>query len=242
MEFGSESHAEQFPTHYQGVINHIKQRSTTPKLENFSGEFAECFCKRSLGCWFPGFSRSGFSCVNLPMRTLRRNIPPKKQELQFPFPLRRWFWVALWVGLVCLASTGAGSQEVSARLLGPVLLWLYPGLSLWEATQAHFLLRKIAHVGQFFIFALLCWHAICKRPAWKISPLRLAAVILSVSLLLAGMSEGMQFFFVERAASWMDVGFDFLGAVLGTALAWSLALAARIWHSRPRAPGGRFGR
>ena len=138
----------------------------------------------------------------------------------FSLGLRRWLPVALWVGIVIYTSTSVGSVETTTKIARPLFLWFLPWLSEADARTLNIVVRKTMHVVQFLVFAFLIWRAVRLPPAWKVSCRRLCFAIVGASVMLGGLSEGIQVFYVERGASLGDVGLDVLGAVLGAAIIW----------------------
>jgi VanZ family protein/predicted phosphodiesterase len=160
----------------------------------------------------------------------------------FSLFLRRWLPVALWAGFVLYASTSVGSGNQSAHHLRPLLAWLFPWLASASYPDINFFTRKTAHVVQFMVYAALLWRGLRLPPAITVRTRSVVAWVLGSSLALGFLSEGIQLFSAQRTAQLADVGLDFAGAVLGTALV--LALGASIARrvppkSAPRPPEDR---
>ncbi|MDI1246530.1 MAG: VanZ family protein [Rhodoferax sp.] len=105
--------------------------------------------------------------------------------------------------LIGTQMPGALRAELEASLHSP---W---GLSSW----AHFV-----------IFAGMAAVTFAWPMAWPWHRVLLAA------LGLALLSEGLQFFAIDRHPRWVDVGIDLAGAVVGMGL-------VVLWEARPRADG-----
>lgn len=118
-------------------------------------------------------------------------------------------------------------QKFFIFYLAPIFVWMgfifllssIPNLKselpdLWDL-----ILRKVAHLGEFGILAFLMARAVFpygqkhKMPAWESA---LSVIILAV--LYAASDELHQTFVVGRTGSFMDVGVDGVGAILGTLL------------------------
>ena len=65
----------------------------------------------------------------------------------------------LWLAFIFFASTGEFSAENTSRIIRPLLLWLFPGISEERLALAHFLIRKAAHFTEYAILALLSARA-----------------------------------------------------------------------------------
>jgi VanZ family protein len=113
----------------------------------------------------------------------------------------RWLAVALWMGLIFVISS-------------------IPSLHGSANPSADFMLKKVAHVGEYAVLTTLLWWALqiyggSRNQAWM-----LAAV---VSTLYAISDEWHQTWVVGRYGSTRDVGYDALGVAL------SYALTLRPW-------------
>jgi VanZ family protein len=119
-------------------------------------------------------------------------------------------------------STDAFSSGHTSRLIGPFLLWLWPGLPDAAVESAVFWIRKTAHVTEYAVLAALWWRAL-RRPV-RLDPRPwswpLAGQALIGSALWAAADEIHQAFTVTRGASVRDVALDTAGAALGLLLLW----------------------
>jgi len=79
----------------------------------------------------------------------------------------------------------------------------------------------ISSAAHLVLFASMAWVA-SKHLAWP------APRILLVALALALMTEGLQFFAIDRHARLLDVGIDLAGAGLGIGVVWVAAQWARL--------------
>lgn len=82
--------------------------------------------------------------------------------------------------------------------------------ALQDASHSPFGLSSWAH---FALFA--CMSAVALLPPLRWSSLQVVLVGLALALL----SEGLQFFAIERHPRWLDVGIDMAGLLAGSALA-----------------------
>ncbi len=127
------------------------------------------------------------------------------------------------------ASSDQFSGRHTSRLIEPLMRWLIPGVTDATIGEVVFLVRKAAHLTEFGILAVLLWRAwrqvsLLSPPAWN---WRDAAVTVGGCALYAASDEFHQLFVPSRQASTRDVFLDTLGAALGLALLWSLALWRR---------------
>lgn len=139
----------------------------------------------------------------------------------------RYAPLILWMGFIFFASTGEFSASNTSRIIGPVLRWLFPGISEENLAWAHFITRKLAHFMEYAIFALLAARAFSSS-----SRARLRHRWFPVSLLLIVVyslsDEYHQSFVPTRGASIYDSLIDMAGGL--TAL-----LLYALWRKKGRA-------
>ncbi len=138
--------------------------------------------------------------------------------------LSRYGPVIVWVGFIFFASTGNLSASNTSRIIRPLLLWLFPGITDASLLQAHFLVRKTAHFAEYALLALLAARAFLTssngalRCRWHLAAFALVAAI-------ALLDEFNQSFNPARTGTIYDSLIDMSGGA--TALALVLA-----WRSR----------
>ena len=115
------------------------------------------------------------------------------------------------------ASTDLGASGGTSRFLGPLLRWLFPGLSAESVDLGVTIVRKAAHVTEYAILSALVWRAL--RKPLKVDPRpwswRLAGAALLVAGLYAASDEFHQSLVPSRMGSAVDVALDTSGAALG---------------------------
>jgi len=110
------------------------------------------------------------------------------------------------------------NRRVSAALLGLQLLALLVGTQMpgaWrsEGVQMLHAPSYFSSLAHFLIFAGMTMVAAMRPLAWPVKRILLAA------LLLALLTEGLQFLAVDRHPRWLDIGIDMAGTVAGLVLA-----------------------
>lgn len=135
---------------------------------------------------------------------------------------RYWLPVLLWMVVIFWMSSDAKSGEHSSRIVEPLLRWWMPGISPAGMDQAHFLVRKCAHLTEYAILGILVWRALV-RPKWR--QLRVwrwkpALLAVAISAAYAAGDEFHQSFVPTRGASVGDVMIDSCGAAIGMLLLW----------------------
>ncbi len=145
-----------------------------------------------------------------------------------------WFPALLWMGVIFFLSTDMGSSSHTSLILEPLLRWLKPDISAETLEQAHYLVRKGAHISEYALLAILWWRVLAHvhaegviRPAWFC-----ALIALLIATAYAATDEYHQTFVASRGASVHDVMIDASGALLGVALVllwrwWRIRLARR---------------
>ncbi len=108
-------------------------------------------------------------------------------------------------------------QQVSRVLLGLQLLALLVGTQMpnaWRngAVQAMHAPSWVSSTAHFVLFAGMAMVLAARPLAWPLARIVLAA------LALALLSEGLQFFAIDRHPRWLDVGIDLAGALAGVGL------------------------
>ena len=142
-----------------------------------------------------------------------------------------WLPVIIWMALIFLASSDALSSEHTSRILGPLLHWLFPNLSTDAVAEIVFEIRKLAHVMEYSLLALLLWRAFRQpvrrdpRP-WNWTDFRLA---LLCSTCYAGTDEFHQLFVPSREGCVRDVAIDTAGAAAALVLLWAMGRWRKHW-------------
>jgi VanZ family protein len=132
--------------------------------------------------------------------------------------LANWIAAVAWIVLIFLGSTDALSAEHTSRFLVPFLRWIDPDISWVAMDTIHTVIRKLGHVSEYAILAVLLWRAIGggKRSKTRISVL--VGLIWGACAILAASDEFHQSFVHSRMPSGHDVIIDAGGAVLGLSI------------------------
>lgn len=117
------------------------------------------------------------------------------------------------MGFIFWMSSGDFSEENTSRFIVPLLHLLSPGLSADHTDLIHKILRKSAHVFEYFVLGILLFHDFrgSSSQPWRLR-WSIHAVILVV--LYAVSDEFHQSFIASRTASLADVGIDSAGGIL----------------------------
>lgn len=141
----------------------------------------------------------------------------------------RYVWPALlWAGVICVFSTELFGAAETSRFLLPILRWLLPHASMDTLLELHHLIRKFAHVFEYFVLGLLVMRAIRgARTGWD---WRWVMGALGICVAWASLDEFHQVFVPGRTASPWDALLDSSAAM--AALVIFAALARRTTGSR----------
>jgi len=106
-------------------------------------------------------ARVGYGKAVTEQEEIRVRPAPAKKFAASSGRGRLWRYgpLALWLGFIFYASTGAMSASETSRVIGPLLRWLFPDISAASLAHAHFITRKLAHFAEYALLALLAARA-----------------------------------------------------------------------------------
>ena len=147
--------------------------------------------------------------------------------------IKYWLPPLAWMILIFSASGDARSYQHSSALFAPLLHWLFPQMSGAHIELIHHVFRKIGHLTEYALLALLLWRAI-RQPqtndrrsrAWRWDETGLSLVLV---FLYAASDEFHQIFVPTRTALVSDVLIDTCGGAIGLLLLWSIGKACKHW-------------
>jgi VanZ family protein len=129
--------------------------------------------------------------------------------------LKYWLPPVIWLGVIFVGSTDLMSAQHTSRFIVPFLRWLDPHLSWAAINTIHTVIRKLGHVSEYAILALLLWRALCSGSTLRTkTPILFGAVLLACAV-FAVVDEFHQSFVGSRTPSYRDVLLDIAGALLG---------------------------
>ena len=135
--------------------------------------------------------------------------------------VKYWLPVILWLGFTFLMSTKTFSAENTSRIIEPIVRFLFPSISHHGMILVHEIIRKLAHVTEYFILGILLFRAF-KGSLASPHSLRWAALSLLILVVAASGDEFHQMFVPGRTPSIIDVGIDSFGGFLAqcVSVAW----------------------
>ncbi|MHB1306963.1 MAG: VanZ family protein [Limisphaerales bacterium] len=137
----------------------------------------------------------------------------------------RFWWPAwVWMGFIFIGSTDLLSFPRTSRFLGPWLRWLNPDITPDGIAQVQFLIRKLAHLTEYAVLALLVTIGLSRTfRLWCLEwSARRAWMALTLCAAYAATDELHQAFVSSRTGSPVDVGIDICGAALALGMLWLL--------------------
>jgi len=153
---------------------------------------------------------STFGPTRFNVQTAMRRPEPRPLARRGP---ARFLPPVLWMGVIAIGSSSFLSGERTGQLMLAVLGQIAPGASPGLLETAHLGVRKIGHLVEFGVLAILWYRALAPSP----SAVPLAFILATV---YGGVDELRQGLTPSRVPAVTDVMVDSLGAFLGLA-AWT---------------------
>jgi VanZ family protein len=152
--------------------------------------------------------------------------------------LKYWLPLVIWLGVIFVGSTDLMSAQHTSRFIVLFLRWLNPHISWAAINTIHIVIRKLGHVSEYAILALLLWRALCSgRTLRTKTPILFGAVVLACAVFAVG-DEFHQSFVGSRTPSDRDVLLDSAGALLGALIGAAFAQRAKKGRNqRPERTG-----
>ena len=124
----------------------------------------------------------------------------------------------LWMTIIFLGSSDMLSAEHTSRFLVPFLRWLDPQISFATLNAIQLGIRKLGHLTEYAILAMLLWRALHGGTRWQMKMSILFLVAVLACAIFAASDEFHQSFVPSRTPSPQDVMIDICGALLGLAV------------------------
>ena len=141
--------------------------------------------------------------------------------------VRYWMPAIVWMAIIFLGSTDMLSAEHTSRFLVPFLRWFDPQISLAALNAIQLGIRKLGHLTEYAILAMLLWRALRGGIRWQMKMSILFLVAALGSAIFAASDEFHQSFVPSRTGSPNDVMIDICGALAGLAICWMFASRRR---------------
>ena len=142
--------------------------------------------------------------------------------------LGRWWPALLWAAVIWTLSTSIFGAAHTLEVILPALHWLFPAWPPDKLLLWHHVIRKCAHVTEYFIFGLLITRGI--RLGHPTGRWRWTLVAIAMLAAYATLDEYHQSFVPGRTPAVRDVLLD----VVGGASAQILAALLAFWREERR--------
>jgi VanZ family protein len=120
--------------------------------------------------------------------------------------ISRYLPLVVWLIFISYASSDSFNASNTSRIIGPLVLWLFPNTSPETMATIHFITRKIAHFTEYAILGFLAARAFRPYPRWFV----ISAALVVVYALI---DEYHQSFVPSRTASVFDSMIDMAGGI-----------------------------
>jgi len=148
---------------------------------------------------------------------------------RFPRFVSYYLPLLAWLAFISFASSDNFNAGNTSRIIGPLILWLFPNTKPETLAVIHFITRKIAHFTEYAILGFLAARAFRTSPRPTISQ-RWFLICATLVVVYALIDEYHQSFVPSRTASIFDSLIDMAGGL--TALLIVRRRAADSAHER----------
>jgi VanZ family protein len=144
--------------------------------------------------------------------------------------LSRWVPLIALMAFISFASTAEFSAANTSRIIGPLVLWLFPNTSPATLEVIHFCVRKLAHLSEYALMGILAARAFRTSPRpvfqrqWFFTSL---CLIVGYALL----DEYHQSFVPSRTPSIFDSLIDSTGGLAALLVIWLRSHSKRSSNS-----------
>ena len=144
--------------------------------------------------------------------------------------LRYWWPALIWAVVISGFSTGAFTSDNTSRFIVPILHFFLPHASAETLDFLHHIIRKCAHLTEYFILSMLILRGI--RAGEKGMHVRWALVTILIIAGYAALDEYHQSFVPGRTAAVGDVLIDTSGGIAAQIVASLFVLLGKAREKR----------
>lgn len=124
--------------------------------------------------------------------------------------ISRYLPLIAWMAFISFASTGNFSAGNTSRIIGPLVLWLFPDTTPETMLAIHGVTRKIAHLAEYALLGILAARAFRGSPREALRK-RWFLVSLALVIVYALVDEYHQSFVPSRTGTIYDSLIDIVG-------------------------------
>ena len=133
--------------------------------------------------------------------------------------VRYYLPLIAWLVFISFASSDDFNAGNTSRIIGPLILWLFPHTSPETLEVVHHITRKLAHITEYAILGFLAARAFRTSPNPAISR-RWFLISLALVVVYALLDEYHQSFVPSRTASIVDSLYDTAGGLTALIIVW----------------------
>jgi len=126
--------------------------------------------------------------------------------------LTHYLPLIVWLAFISYASTDSFSASNTSRIIGPLVLWLFPHTTPETLATIQFFTRKLAHFTEYAILGFLAARAFRSSPRAAIHT-RWFLICAAIVVVYALIDEYHQSFVPSRTASIFDSLIDMSGGL-----------------------------
>ena len=125
-----------------------------------------------------------------------------------------WYYLPLiaWLVFISFASSNNFNAGNTSRIIGPLIVWLFPNTSPDTLAIVHFITRKIAHFTEYAILGFLAARAFRTSPHATINQ-RWFWICVALVVVYALLDEYHQSYVPSRTGSIFDSLIDMAGGL-----------------------------
>ena len=131
----------------------------------------------------------------------------------------RYFPLIAWLAFISFASSDNLNAGNTSRIIGPLILWLFPSTSPETLALVNIITRKIAHFTEYAILGFLAARAFRTSPHPTINR-RWFLICVALVVVYALLDEYHQSFVPSRTASIFDSMIDVTGGLIALIIVW----------------------
>lgn len=155
-----------------------------------------------------------------------KSFPERPPSRTPPKTISRYLPLIAWMAFISFASTGNFSAGNTSRIIGPLVLWLFPDTSPETMLAIHAVTRKIAHLAEYALLGLLSARAFRGSPSPGLRQ-RWFPASLALVVVYALVDEYHQSFVPSRTGSIYDSLIDIAGGFAALVI-----VSRRDWFRR----------
>ena len=143
---------------------------------------------------------------------------------RFPRFVSHYLPLIAWLVFISFASSDNLNAGNTSRIIGPLILWLFPSTSPETLAVVNIITRKIAHFTEYAILGFLAARAFRTSPHPTINR-RWFLICVALVVVYALLDEYHQSFVPSRTASIFDSMIDMTGGLAALIIVWKRTAA-----------------